>query len=314
MGGAFLKVLISTASFAEHDRAPLNLLESNGFQVILNPHKRKLKPDEVVELAKDCDGIIAGVEQLTEDVFKKLPKLRAVSRCGVGTDNVDLEAARKRGITVSSTPNAPTQSVAELTVTLILNLLRHVSLLDRRVHSGTWSREMGRLLSGKSVGIVGLGRVGKRVAELLRPFGVKILATEPNPDKKWVEENKISLTSIEDLLRESDVVTLHIPYSKQNLNLINTEKLKMMKRGSILINTSRGGLVDESALRQALLNGRLGGAALDVMEVEPYNGPLKDIDSVILTPHIGSYALEARVQMEMEAAKNLISMLKEGKK
>jgi D-3-phosphoglycerate dehydrogenase len=309
-----LKVLISTASFAEHDRAPLDLLKSSGFEIILNPYKRKLKPEEVMELARDCEGIIAGVEQLTEEVFKKLPKLRAVSRCGVGTDNVDLEAARKRGIRINSTPNAPTQSVAELTVALILNLLRQVSLLDRRVHGGTWSREMGRLLSGKTIGIVGLGRIGKRVAELLRPFGVKILASEPKPDKKWAEENKISLTSLEELLRESDVVTLHIPYSEKNLNLINAEKIKIMKRGAILINTSRGGLVDEGALYQALLSGHLSGAALDVMEVEPYQGPLKDLDSVILTPHIGSYALEARVQMEMEAAKNLISMLKEGRK
>lgn len=309
-----MKVLISTASFAEHDRAPLDLLKSSGFEIILNPYKRKLKPEEVMELARDCEGIIAGVEQLTEEVFKKLPKLRAVSRCGVGTDNVDLEAARKRGIRINSTPNAPTQSVAELTVALILNLLRQVSLLDRRVHGGTWSREMGRLLSGKTIGIVGLGRIGKRVAELLRPFGVKILASEPKPDKKWAEENKISLTSLEELLRESDVVTLHIPYSEKNLNLINAEKIKIMKRGAILINTSRGGLVDEGALYQALLSGHLSGAALDVMEVEPYQGPLKDLDSVILTPHIGSYALEARVQMEMEAAKNLISMLKEGRK
>jgi D-3-phosphoglycerate dehydrogenase len=309
-----MKVLISTSSFGEHDMSPVRLLESHGFEIVLNPYKRKLKPEEVVELARDCEGIIAGVEQLTEEVFKKLPKLRAVSRCGVGTDNVDLEAARKRGIGISSTPNAPTQSVAELTVALILNLLRHVSLLDRRVHGGTWNREMGRLLYGKTVGIVGLGRIGKRVAELLRPFEVKILASEPTPDKKWMEENEISLTPLEKLLRESDIVTLHIPYSKQNLNLINAEKLMIMKRGAILINTSRGGLVDEAALYQALLNGHLSGAALDVMEVEPYNGPLKDLDSVILTPHVGSYALEARVQMEMEAAKNLIRMLAGGKK
>jgi len=304
-----LRIFISTTSFAEYDKTPLDLLESSGFKVILNPYKRKLKPEEVVKLARDCDGIIAGVEQLTEEVFKQLPKLEAVSRCGVGTDNVDLEAARKRGITVSSTPNAPTQSVAELTVGLILNLLRRVNLSDRWVRSGTWSREMGQLLFGKTIGIVGLGRIGKRVAELLRPFGVKILASEPKPDKKWVEENKVSLTSLEELLRESDIVTLHIPYTEQNRNLINAERLKIMKEGAILINTSRGGLVDEGALYQALKSGHLSGAALDVMEVEPYRGPLKELDSVILTPHIGSYALEARVQMEMEATKNLINML-----
>jgi len=224
-------------------------------------------------------------------------------------DNVDLEAAKKRGVAVSATPDAPTQAVTELTVALILNVLRRINFMDRQVRSGAWSKEMGRLLSGKTVGIVGLGRIGRRAAELLRPFGVKIMASEPKPDRKWVKENKVRLTSLEELLRESDVVTLHIPYTEENRNLINAEGLKIMKRGAILINTSRGGLVDEDALYQALKSGYLGGAALDAMETEPYHGPLKELNNVILTPHIGSYALETRVQMEMEAAKNLIKML-----
>jgi len=304
-----MRVLVSTSSFAEHDKTPLNLLESSGFEVILNPHKRKLNPGEVVELARDCEGIIAGTEQLTEEVFKQLPTLRAVSRCGVGTDNVDLEAARKHGIVVNNTPDAPTQSVAELTVALILNLLRRVNLMDRQVRSGAWSKEMGRLLSEKTVGIIGLGRIGKRVAEFLRPFDVKILASELKPDRKWVKKNKVRLTSLEELLRESDVVTLHIPYTEENRNLINARRLKIMRRGAILINTSRGGLVDEDALYHALKSGHLDSAALDAMETEPYHGPLKELNNVILTPHIGSYAFEARVQMEMEAAKNLIDML-----
>jgi D-3-phosphoglycerate dehydrogenase len=309
-----LKVFISTTSFAEYDKKPLELLRSAGFEVILNPYKRKLKPEEIVALASDCDGIIAGVEQITEEVLRSLPKLKAISRCGVGLDNVDLEAAEKRGILISNTPNAPSQAVAELTIALILNLLRKVSLSDRRVRNGQWKKEMGQLISGKTVGIIGLGRIGKRVAELLKSFEVKILASEPNPDKKWVRKNKINLVSMDELLKESDIVTLHIPYTEQNRNLINSERLKIMKRGAILINTSRGGLIDEMALYQALKSGHLGGAALDVTEVEPYQGPLTELDNVIITPHIGSYAVEARIQMETEAAMNLIRMLKEGKK
>jgi D-3-phosphoglycerate dehydrogenase len=290
------------------------LLESGGFEVILNPYKRKLKPEEVVALAKGCIGIIAGTEPLTEEVLRQLPGLRAISRCGAGMENVDFEAARKHGIAVSSTPDAPTQAVAELTVGLILNVLRRINFMDRQVRGGAWTKEMGHLLSGKTVGIVGLGRIGKRVAELLKPFGVKVLASELAPDKKWIEKNKVHLTSLEELLRESDVVTLHIPYTEQNRNLISAERVKIMKRGAILINTSRGGLVDENALFQALKNGYLGGAALDTMEIEPYKGPLKELDNVILTPHIGSYALEARVQMEIEATRNLIKALKEVRK
>lgn len=267
--GTFLKVFISTGSFAEYDKTPLDLLESSGFEVILNPYKRKLKPEEVVELARDCEGIIAGTEQLTEEVFKQLPQLRAVSRCGVGMDNVDLEAARKRGITISSTPDAPTQSVAELAIALVLNLLRRVNLVDKQVRSGAWSKEMGQLLSGKTVGIIGLGRIGKRVAELSRPFGVKILASEPKPDKKWVGENRVTLTSLEELLKESDIVTLHIPYTEENRNLINAKRLKIMKRGAILINTSRGGLIDEDALYRALKSGHLGGRRSMLWKLSP---------------------------------------------
>jgi D-3-phosphoglycerate dehydrogenase len=308
----FLKILISTSSFAEYDKSPLRLLESNRFEVVLNPYKRKLKPEEVVALAKDCVGIIAGTEPLTEEVLRQLPRLKAISRCGTGLDNVDVEAAKKRGIAVRTTPDAPTQAVAELAIALVLSMLRQINFMDKQVRSGAWSKEMGRLLSGKTVGIIGLGRIGRRVAELLRPFGVKILGSEPKSDRKWVKENKVRLTSLEELLRESDVVTLHIPYTKENRNLINAKRLKIMKRGAILINTSRGGLVDEGVLYQALKAGHLGGAALDAMVTEPYHGPLKGLDNVILTPHVGSYALEARVQMEIEATKNLINMLTEG--
>ena len=309
-----MKILISTSSFAEYDKSPLRLLESNRFEVVLNPYKRKLKPEEVVALAKDCAGIIAGTEPLTEKVLQQLTGLKAISRCGAGLDNVDVGAARKHGIAVKATPDAPTQAVAELTVALILNVLRRINFMDRQVRGGTWSKEMGQLLSGKTTGIIGLGRIGRRVVELLRPFEVKILASEPKPDRKWVKKNKVRLTSLEELLRESDVVTLHIPYTEKNRNLINAKRLKIIKRGAILINTSRGGLVDEGVLYQALKAGHLGGAALDAMVTEPYHGPLKELDNVILTPHVGSYALEARVQMEIEATKNLINMLTEGRK
>jgi D-3-phosphoglycerate dehydrogenase len=289
------------------------LLRSNGFRVILNPFKRKLKQEEIVKLARDCVGIIAGTEPLTKEVLERLPKLKAISRCGAGMDNIDLEVARERGIAVQGTPDAPTQAVAELTIALILNLLRQISFMDKKVHEGAWIKKMGQLLSGKTVGIIGLGRIGRRVAELLKPFGVTILASELKPDREWAGKHGIHLTSLEELLKKSDVVTLHIPYTKQNRNLINAEKLKTMRKGAILINTSRGGLINEEALYRFLKNGWLAGAALDTMEQEPYLGPLSELENVTLTPHIGSYALEARVRMETEAAKNLVKMLKEEK-
>lgn len=306
-----MKVLISTSSFGQYDPRPLELLKSSGFEAVLNPYGRRLKAEEVVELAKDCHGIIAGTEPLTIEVLKQLPLLKAISRVGVGLENIDMEAAEQRGIAVKSTPHVPTQAVAELTLGLILNVMRKINSMDREIRNGKWNKEMGLLLSGKTVGIIGLGRIGKRVAELLRPFNVKILASEPEPDKKWVKENRVRLTSLEELLGGSDIVTLHIPYTEQTRNLINAKRLKIMKRGAILINTSRGGLVDEDALYRALKNEHLGGAALDTFEKEPYMGALTKLENVVLTPHVGSYAIEARIRMETEAVENLISVLSE---
>lgn len=307
-----MKVLVSTSSFGRYDSRPLGLLKKRGFEVVLNNYGRTLKAEEVIGLAKDCHGIIAGTEPLTAEVLKNLPLLKAISRVGVGLDNVDMKAAEQRGIAVKSTPHAPTQAVAELTLGLILNVMRKIGSMDRVVRSGKWNREMGWLLLGKTVGIIGLGRIGKRVVELLKPFGVEILASEPKPDKKWMRQNKVRLTSLEELLRGSDIVTLHIPYTEQTRNLINAERLKIMKRGAILINTSRGGLVDEDALYQSLKNEHLGGAALDTLEKEPYTGALTKLENVVLTPHIGSHAMEARIRMETEAVENLISALSEG--
>jgi D-3-phosphoglycerate dehydrogenase len=228
-------------------------------------------------------------------------------------DGIDLEAAKKHGILVRNTPEAPTEAVAELAVSLILDLLRKVNIMDRNAKAGIWKKEMGALLQGKTIGIVGLGRIGRRVAELLKPFNVTLLATDIKPDAGWISKNNVKLAALEELLKQSDIVSIHVPYSKEMHNFMNPEKINSMKKGAILINTSRGGLIDEKALYDALKSGHLGGAGLDVFEKEPYAGPLKEFDNIIITPHIGSYALESRVQMEIEAAKNLVGMLGEKK-
>src|SRR3989338_1063800 len=168
---AMRTILISTSTFAKHDNSPLAILKSNGLNVVLNPFGRTLRPSEVVELGKDCIGILAGTEPLTEDVFSNLPQLRAISRCGVGVDNIDLAAAKKRGIIVKTTPDAPAPAVAELTVGLMINLLRHVNASDTQLREMRWAPSMGHLIRDSVVGIIGLGRIGKMVATLLKPFG-----------------------------------------------------------------------------------------------------------------------------------------------
>ena len=301
------KVSINTSTFAEFDRSPLNKLERAKISFSLNPFKRTLQEEEIIELAHGAVGMIAGTEPLNARVLSRLPKLKVISRCGVGQDNVDLVYAQKNGIKVFTTPEGPTDAVAELTVGVILNLLRRVSSMHEQLKKGIWQKEMGHLLKGKTVGIVGFGRIGQKVAQLLYSFKVDVLYYDVRRIKSLRSFKAVTLP---DLLKKSDIVTLHMNADNQNGSFIGALQMKQMKKGSWLINMSRGGSVDEKALYKALVTGHLSGAALDVFEKEPYHGPLAGLKQVVLTPHIGSYAKEARIQMEIEAVDNLIGALR----
>lgn len=302
-----MKIATTTTSFAKFDNQPLQLLKDSGFEILLNPYGRKLDGGDVVELAEDAIGIIAGTEPLDRAVLEKLPLLKVISRCGVGMDNVDLEAATQLNIKVFNTPFGPTLAVAELTVGLILDLLRKVTMMDREMRAGVWEKRMGNLLSGKRVGIIGFGRIGQKTGKLLRAFGCEIGCYD-NLRIRGLEDLGIKRLEMDELLKESDIVIVHVS-GKYEKPLLGAKEIDMMKNGAWLVNVARGGVVDEEALFNALKDERLAGAALDVFEKEPYDGPLKELDNVILTPHIGSYAKEARVEMEIQAAKNLIKGL-----
>lgn len=301
--------MISATSFGSPDDLPVRALREKGIEVVFNPYGRSLRPEESVQLLQGCVGLIAGTEALSEGVLVQAKELRAISRCGVGVDNVDFDAALRLGISVRCTPEAPINAVAELTLALTLDLLRMIPEADRNVRSGKWLKPMGKLLKGKAVGIVGLGRIGKRVGQLLQPFDCRLLAYDVLPDNDWASHHRAEFLSFYELLAMSDIVSLHIPYSSAVHHLIGELELRHMKRGAMLINTARGGLIDEDALRRALEQGHLGGVALDVYEYEPYRGPLGSLPTVILTPHIGSYAVEARSAMERQAVENLLGML-----
>lgn len=294
------RILITTSTFAEFDRSPLDLLERRGFSYILNPYKRKLTIAETIKLGKKAVGIIAGTECLNDDVLQQLPELKVISRCGSGMDNVDLESAKKRGIKVYNTPIAPVTAVAELTVGIILNLLRKVNQLDYIVRHDYWQKKMGNLLYGKKVGIIGFGRIGKKVAELLKPFNCKIAYSDP-----YVQDGLTGMKalSLRELLSWADIVSVHISGRGK---ILGEKEIRLMKEGAWLINASRGGAIDEKALYHALEQGRLSGSALDVFEEEPYTGILRKLNNVILTPHIGSYTEETRVKMERRAVENLL--------
>jgi len=294
------KILITTSSF-DTEIEQISQLVQLGYEVVLNPFKRRLTEDEVASLmGDDVIGMIAGVEPLTRRVMDAAPNMAVISRCGIGMDSVDVEAAAQKNIEVLNTPDAPTKAVAELTIGLILDVLRGISNQDRAIRQSKWERPMGALLGKKTLGLIGYGRIGQMVARYAEVFGTRVIAHDPFSAQK---------TSFEELLSDADIVSLHIPYSRENHHIIDAQAFSKMKKSAILINASRGGLVDESALYDALKAGDIAGAALDVFEGEPYTGSLTELDNIVLTAHVGSYAKEARVEQEILAAQNLLNAL-----
>lgn len=302
------QILITTSSFDCNANPAIDKLVRAGFEVRSNPHGRRLTEGEVGDLLAQGEvvGMIAGVEPLTRKVLDRAPMLKVVSRCGIGMDSVDLAAAADRGIGVFNTPGAPVSAVAELTLGLMLDLLRHVGQADRTIRAGGWKQMMGNLLAFQTVGILGFGRIGRRVAELLHGFGARVLVHDPALVNA---PSHAEACGFDALLQRSDILTLHLPYSKSLHHLIGRRELALMKPGAFLVNTARGGLVDEDALAAAIGAGGLSGAALDTFEQEPYNGPLAALPQMLLTAHMGSYAKESRIQMEQEAAENLFAGL-----
>jgi D-3-phosphoglycerate dehydrogenase len=304
-----LTIAVSVSSFGVADEEPRRRLEQAGVRIIENPHGRTLTESEIGELLETADGLIAGTEPLTAAVLEASPRLHAISRVGIGLDNVDLAAAARLGIAIFNTPDAVTDAAAELTLGGMLATMRHLQWMDGEMRAGRWSRKMGNLLRGRTVGIVGIGRVGKRVAGLLEPFGVRRIGFDVFPNLDWASANRVTLQPFERVLAEADVITLHTSTVPDIGPMIGAAEMATMRPGAVIVNTARGGLVDEAALAVALLEGRLGAAYLDVFGEEPYTGPLRDVPNVLLSPHAGSYAEEARRRMEGEAVDQLLAFL-----
>ena len=301
------KILITTSSFGVVGNDSLRKLADGGFEIVLNPHHRRLNEAEAMELLDSAViGMIAGVEPLTRKVLGNATQLKVISRCGTGIDNVDLDAVKELGMVIKNTPDAPARAVAELTLGMMLGVLRRIAEADRSIRATKWAPLMGRLLSEQTVGLIGYGRVGKRVAHLVHAFGARVVAYD---SLQHPAEEGIAFVSLDEVIGQADVLSLHVPYARELHHLLNTERIAGMKRGAVLINAARGGLIDEAALAAALHSGHLAGAALDCFQTEPYAGPLVDLPQVVLTAHMGSYANEARTLMEREAADNLLAGL-----
>ncbi len=297
------KVLIAPSSFGELDKSPLEKLESNGFEIVPNPFHRKLTGEELKSLLPGVTGLIAGLETIDRETMAE-SSLKVISRCGVEMSNIDLTAARELGIAVMNTPDAPTAAVAELAIGAMLGLLRMIPLMDRELHEKKWSKKIGTQLSGKTVAIIGFGRIGRYVAKLLKPFDVKLLAVDKF-HKGIVEE--VEIVTLQEALAQADIVTLHVSGTSR---ILGKDEFGMMKDGVYILNAARGGVIDEDSLVEAIKSGKVAGAWLDTFTEEPYRGPLTDLPQVILTPHVGSYSRECRQRMEMETVDNLLDALK----
>jgi D-3-phosphoglycerate dehydrogenase len=304
------KVLITTIPFADKNRQPLDLLENTGIEYLINPFNKKLTENELADLITDFDVIIAGTEPITKKVMDNATNLKMISRVGIGLDSVDLLEAKKSGITVSYTPDAPAPAVAELTIGLMLTLLRSVQLSNMEMHNGKWHRFFGRRLSEITIGIIGVGRIGRGVLQHLQGFGLpKILLNDTSQNHDLDQTSNIEWVDKDTIYQKADIVTIHTPLTTQTKNMVKKEQLLSMKEDAIIINTARGGIINEQDLYEVMKDGHLDGAAIDVFNFEPYNGKLKEIRRCILTAHMGSMSVDCRTRMEIEATEEAVRFL-----
>lgn len=307
------KVAIATASHQKLVcREARQMLEDAGFYLECNNTGRRLSREEQKELIKDADAIIAGTENYDAEILEGCEKLRAIIRFGVGVDNFDLEAMRQKDIAVGVIAND--NAVAEFAVTLMLGVLKQLPLQERAVREGRWERFPCRELAGKTVGLLGFGRIGRRVAELLSGFRVRILVYDPFLDEQAARERRVEAVTFEEVLRQADILSLHLPYTEHTHHLIDAQALEIMKDGAYLINTARGALVDEQALTRALQMGKLSGAGVDVYEKEPITkeNPLMNVHNTVLSPHVSALTYETNYHGGLICAKSIIQVFEGG--
>jgi D-3-phosphoglycerate dehydrogenase len=305
------RVLITTVPFAEKDKLPILLLENEQIEYVINPYNQKLTSAQLAELIPGFDAIIAGTENINNEVLAKADRLKFISRVGIGLDNVDLLYAKEKNIKVSYTADAPAPAVAELTVGLMLSLLRFTQLSNIQMHQGKWHRYFGRRFSEVTIGIIGAGRIGSKVIKHILAFNpVKILVNEPIPSMDLKNNTEVEWVSKEEIYKNADVISLHLPLNSETRGMISKVELQKMKSDALLINTSRGGIINENDLFEIMQSGHLGGAAIDVFQQEPYNGPLQKIDRCILTAHMGSMSIDCRSKMEIEATEEVVRFFK----
>lgn len=304
------KILITARSFRKSEGAHKELLRAAGYELVECPNEQPLTAEGLLEWVHDIDGAILGLDSVSAAVLAAANRLRVISRYGVGVDAVDIAAATQHGVVVTITPGANSVAVAELAIALLMALARSIPYHDRVAKQGKWLRVQGMELQGSTMGIVGLGRIGREVAARAAALGMDVLAYDPMLSGEAFAELPVTPCDLETLLSASDAVSLHLPLSNETRNLIDAKALARMKRTAYLINTARGGLIDEQALYAALQRKELAGAACDVFATEPPEADgLVALDTFIAAPHIGSATFQTTARMSLMAAENALAVL-----
>jgi D-3-phosphoglycerate dehydrogenase len=312
-GNRKMKVVSTSPSFSKYSREPIEYLAKHGIQLTHLP--ADIQEEQFIASIQDADAAIVAFNQITPTVLSGAPRLKIVCKHGVGVDNIDLEAAKESKVWVTNVPDSNKHAVADFAFALMLSLARQIPVANELTKKGEWPRIFGADVYGKTIGIVGLGSIGKEVARRAGGFAMQILAYDPFPDNRFAEEHGVSFVAMEELLTRSDFITLHIALTEQTKNLIGAAQLEMMKNSAYLINTSRGGVVNELDLHAALKAGSIAGAALDVFVQEPVqNNPLLELDNFIAMPHIAGYTSGAINALGMTCVRNIVDVLVNNKR
>jgi D-3-phosphoglycerate dehydrogenase len=306
-------VLIATRSFGSTSQKPWDVLAEADCELIRADMQQKMTEERLSDLLRDVDGAIVGVVPFTARVLEQVPRLKVIVAHGVGVDYIDLQAAARVGVIVANCPGANDQAVADLTFGLMICLARQIPLVDQDVRSGKWGRYEGSELWKKSLGLVGLGRIGRGVARRAQGFDMQVLAYDPYVDDQQAAASGARMASLDEVIATADFLSLHTPLTEETRHLMGKQQLERMKPSAFLINTARGGLVDEEALYAALSAGKLAGAGLDAFAAEPPVGsPLLGLKNVVLTPHIGAHTREAIERVGVLAAQNVVHVFQTG--
>jgi len=305
------KVMVTPRSFGKGNSQPIDMLREKGCELVLNPYGRILSKQEMAEMIKDVDAVIVGVDPIDQEVLEQAPKLKVISKYGVGTDNIDLNYAREKGIPVTVTAGANKDAVADYTIALMLAAARRMIPIDKGCRQLNWNKITSVDVWGKTLGLIGLGAIGKGVAARAKGFNMNIMAYDLMKDEAYAAEHQIEYVSLDKLLQNADFISLHLPLTDKTHHIIGAKELASMKETAVIVNTARGGLIHEQALLDALREERIWGAGMDVFEQEPpQDKGFLELDNLVIGSHCAASTYQAIENMGVMAAANVLEYLR----